>query len=257
MQQASISAIEYYLPDAVVSTSDLAAQFPEWSVEKIDRKTGIERRHIAAADQCSSDLAFEAASKLFASGKYSPESVDFILLCTQSPDYFLPTTACILQNRLGIPTTAGALDFNLGCSGFVYGLGLAQGLVSSGQASNVLLLTAETYTKFVHERDRSVRTIFGDAAAATLITAVEADRPYMGPFLYGTDGRGAENLIVKTGGMRCPRTEASSIAATDESGNIRSEDNLYMNGGEHIYVHADQRASERERLAIQSWPVDG
>ena len=189
MQQASISAIEYYLPDAVVSTSDLAAQFPEWSVEKIDRKTGIERRHIAAADQCSSDLAFEAASKLFASGKYSRNRSTSFFCDTQSPDYFLPTTACILQNRLGNTTTAGALDFNLGYSGFVYGLGLAQGLVSSGQASNVLLLTAETYTKFLHERDRSVRTIFGDAAAATLITAVEADRPYMGPFLYGTDGR--------------------------------------------------------------------
>ena len=97
-----------------------------------------------------------------------PESIDYLLLCTQSPDYFLPTTACLIQDRLGIPNTAGALDFNLGCSGYIYGLGLAEGLISTGQASNVLLLTAETYSKFLHPCDRSTRTIFGDAAAATL-----------------------------------------------------------------------------------------
>src|SRR6185437_6494269 len=118
--------------------------------------------------ECASDLGYQAAQKLFASGACTPAQVDYLLLCTQSPDYFLPTTACVLQDRLGIPTHAGALDFNLGCSGFVYGLGLAQGLIETGQAERVLLVTAETYSKFIHPRDRSVRTIFGDAAAATL-----------------------------------------------------------------------------------------
>jgi 3-oxoacyl-[acyl-carrier-protein] synthase-3 len=232
MLQAAISAIEYFLPERVVSTADLSAEFPEWSVEKIDDKTGIRYRHIADPDQCSSDLAFEAAQQLFASGACAPESIDFVLLCTQSPDYFLPTTACILQHRLGIPTTAGALDFNLGCSGFVYGLGLAQGLISSGQASRILLLTAETYSKFIHDRDKSVRTIFGDAAAATLVKAVDSDAPFIGPFVYGTDGRGGPNLIVPTGGLRRPRTVESGTAVSDKSGNVRSQDNLFMNGAE-------------------------
>jgi 3-oxoacyl-[acyl-carrier-protein] synthase-3 len=138
----------------------------------------------------------------------------------------------VLQLRLGIPTTAGAYDFNLGCSGFIYGLGQAEGLISSGQAANVLLVTAETYSKFIHPGDKSVRTLFGDAAAATLITAKESPSPMIGPFVYGTDGAGAENLIVKTGGMRAPRTEQSGIAVEAESGNIRSLDSLFMNGGE-------------------------
>ena len=131
--QASVFAIEYFLPQGVVSTADLAAEFPGWSVEKIDAKTGIHHRHIAGPEECSSDLAVSAARKLFESGACTPESIDFILLCTQSPDYFLPTTACLVQDRLGIPTTAGALDFNLGCSGFIYGLGMAQGLISPGR----------------------------------------------------------------------------------------------------------------------------
>jgi len=230
--QAAISAIEYFLPSNVVSTSDLSAEFPEWSVEKIDQKTGIQRRHIAAQEECSSDLAVNAAQRLFDSGACQPQSIDFILLCTQSPDYFLPTTACVIQDRLGIPTTAGALDFNLGCSGYIYGLGLAQGLISSGQASNVLLITAETYSKFIYPRDKSVRTIFGDAAAATLLKGVESEFAFIGPFIYGTDGRGGQNLIVPAGGMRRPRTEQTGAPVGDEDGNVRSLDNLYMNGPE-------------------------
>jgi 3-oxoacyl-[acyl-carrier-protein] synthase-3 len=232
MVHASVVAIEYYLPETAVSSKDLAAEFPEWSVDKIEQKTGIQRRHIAAKEECSSDLAEKAALALFKTGAARPQDIDFLLLCTQSPDYFLPTTACVLQHRLGIPTTAGAYDFNLGCSGFIYGLGQAEGLISSGQAANVLLVTAETYSKFIHPGDKSVRTLFGDAAAATLITAKESPSPMIGPFVYGTDGAGAENLIVKTGGMRAPRTEQSGIAVEAESGNIRSLDSLFMNGGE-------------------------
>jgi 3-oxoacyl-[acyl-carrier-protein] synthase III len=232
LMHAAISAIEYYLPETTVSTAQLSAEFPEWSVEKIDNKTGIFERHVAGPDECSSDLAVAAARKLFDSGACHPEDIDYLLLCTQSPDYFLPTTACLVQDRLGIPTTAGALDFNLGCSGYIYGLGLAEGLIATGQASKVLLLTAETYSKFLHPRDKSVRTIFGDAAAATLLTAVDSVQPPLGPFIYGTDGKGAPNLIVPTGGMRRARTAETAVTAEDESGNVRSQDSLFMDGAE-------------------------
>jgi 3-oxoacyl-[acyl-carrier-protein] synthase-3 len=230
--RAAITAIEYYLPPRVLTTEQLASEFPEWSVEKIDEKTGIHERHIAGPDQCASDLAVEAARRLFESGACRPDEVDFLLLCTQSPDYFLPTTACLVQERLGIPTRAGALDFNLGCSGFVYGLGLAQGLIETGQAASVLLIMAETYSKFLHPRDRSVRTIFGDAASATLLRGMNRDEPLLGPYVFGTDGRGAQNLIVPAGGAREPRNAASAVETEDESGNIRSRDNLFMNGTE-------------------------
>ena len=216
---AVIRAIEYYLPEGVLTSDQLSAAFPDWPVKKIEEKTGIRTRHIAGENECSSDLGIAAARRLFASGAARPEDIDYLLFCTQSPDYFLPTTACLVQDALGIPVHAGALDFNLGCSGFIYGLGLAKGLIESGQASNLLLITAETYSKFINPRDRSVRTLFGDAAAATLIQADQGNADALGPFAFGTDGKGARNLIVPSGGMRC--------RAAGETGN-----DLYMNGAE-------------------------
>ena len=227
---AAIAGLEYYLPDEVLSTDRLSAEFPEWGVEKIDAITGIHERHIAAPDQCSSDLAVQAAQKLFASGVCTADSIDYLLLCTQTPDHFLPPTACLVQDRLSIPRTAGALDFNLGSSGYVYGLGLAEGLISTGQASNVLLITADTYSKLIHPKDKSVRTIFGDAASATLVHRTPSSAPHIGPFVYGTDGSGAENLIVPRGGMRLRELDENPVQ--DEHGNVRTGDNLYMNGAE-------------------------
>ena len=228
--KSAIRAIEYHLPETVLSTEDLSKEFPEWSVKKIESKTGIRDRHIASPQDCSSDLGVAAAEKLFASTACTPGQIDYLLFCTQSPDYFLPTTACLVQNRLGIPTSAGALDFNLGCSGFIYGLGLAKGLVETGQARNVLLITAETYSKFINPRDKSVRTIFGDAAAATLIGSVDQVEDLTGPFVLGTDGRGGPNLMVPTGGMR--QRELSRADVQDSDGNWRSSGDLYMNGAE-------------------------
>lgn len=228
--RAAIQAIEYDLPEQILSSAQLAAEFPDWPVKKIEEKTGIRERHIAGAEECSSDLGVAAARKLFASGACEPATIDYLLFCTQSPDYFLPSTACVVQDRLGIPTSAGALDFNLGCSGFVYGLSLARGLIETGQCRRVLLITADTYSKFIHPLDKSVRTIFGDAAAATLIEAVDSDAPQIGPFIFGTDGRGAKDLIVATGGMRRPRTAETAVAVEAESGNWRSPDNLFMDG---------------------------
>ncbi len=227
---SALRAIAYHLPEHTLSSAGLSAEFPDWSVERIDSKTGIHARHIAAPDECASDLAVAAARKLFATGVVAPEDIDFVLFCTQSPDYFLPTTACLLQDRLGIPTTAGALDFNLGCSGYVYGLGLVEGLIASGQARSVLLLTGETYSKYMHPGDRSVRTIFGDAASATWLTSNEAAS--FGPFVYGTDGSGGQHLIVPAGGMRARLDEAAAIATTDSQGNVRSPSNLFMDGRE-------------------------
>jgi 3-oxoacyl-[acyl-carrier-protein] synthase-3 len=143
-----------------------------------------------------------AAVRLFEEFDIAPESIDFLLLCTQSPDYPLPTTACVMQDRLGLRTSCGALDFNLGCSGFVYGLSLADGLVRGGAANRVLLITAETYSKYIHPTDRSLRTIFGDGAAATLIE--RSPTPTMTAFQFGTDGAGADTLLVLNRGIRPP-----------------------------------------------------
>jgi len=231
MRTARLRAISSFLPDAVLSNDTLAELYPGWSAEKILEKTGVRERRIAAPGETAADLAYGAALKLFAEAGVEPGEIDFLLFCTQAPDYILPTTACLLQARLGLRQDCGALDFNLGCSGFVYGLALAKGLIESRAANRVLLLTADTYSRFIHPGDKSVRTLFGDGAAASLIEAVETDRVMIGPFVFGTDGRGASNLMVPTGAARRARDAETAAETTDESGNVRSLDNLYMNGG--------------------------
>jgi 3-oxoacyl-[acyl-carrier-protein] synthase-3 len=202
MKQAYIKGVSYYLPEEVLTNEMISRDHPEWSVEKISAKTGIHSRHIASADEYSSDMAITAAEALIKEYNIDRTIFDYVILCTQSPDYFLPTTACILQERLSLPQHVGAIDFNLGCSGYVYGLGLAKGLIVSEQASNILLITAETYSKFMHKDDKSNKTLFGDAAAATWISNEPGEYGAVQRFTYGTDGSGAESLIVKNGGMR-------------------------------------------------------
>ena len=204
--------------------------FPDRPADKILDKLGIRERRIAAADETAADLAYEAACKLLDSGIVARDEIDFLILCTQAPDYILPTSACLLQSRLGLPTGIGAFDINLGCSGFVYGLSIATGMIASGAARNVLLLTADTYSKFINDGDRSVRTLFGDGAAATLVGLAAAAGEAIGPFVFGTDGRGANSLIVPTGGARRARTAETALPIADPSGNVRAPDNLFMNG---------------------------
>jgi len=201
MRHAVLKGVEYALPDSVLSNEDLAKDFPEWSIEKIEAKTGISQRHIARADEYASDFACLAAQKLFASYKVTAEAIDFILYCTQSPDYALPTTACMLQERLACSNAVGALDYNLGCSGYVYGLAMAKGLIETHQANNVLLLTADTYSKYIEPNDKTVRTIFGDGASASWI-GNDASQVSIFPAAFGTDGRGAKNLIAHGSGLK-------------------------------------------------------
>lgn len=227
-----ITHISYFLPEKTLTNDDLAIEYESnWNSKKIYKKTGIKSRHIAATET-TSQLAARAAEKLFSESGFPKDKIDFLLLCTQSPDYFLPTTACIVQDILGLPTSCGAFDFNLGCSGFVYGLAITKGLIAGGMAKNVLLLTVETYTKYIHPKDKSVRTIFGDGAAATLITHEEGDPCKIGEFVFGTDGKGASNLIVPAGAMAMPKSEETVKEMVDEQGNVRSLNNLYMNGPE-------------------------
>ena len=227
MNKAYIKGLTYYLPEKVMTNEELVTEFPEWSVDKVAQKVGVDSRHLAAVDETAGDMAEKAARKLFEEYGVSPKEIDFMMLCTQSPDYFLPSTACVLQDRLGIPTTSGAFDYNLGCSGCIYGMAMAKGLIASGVAKNVLLLTAETYNKYLHPSDKSNRSIFGDGAAACLISTEGFAE--IGEFSLGTDGSGANNLIVKTGAAR--QKTATGKFIEDEEGHVWYDDYLYMNGG--------------------------
>jgi len=229
---AAIATITTHLPAGELRNEDLANELGDWTADKIFEKTGIRTRRIAAEHECASDLGVAAAQRLFETGVCDPGDIDFLIFCTQSPDYFLPATACTMQARLGLRTSCGALDINQGCSGFVYGLALAKSLVEAGTASCVLLVTADTYSKFLHPRDRTVRTIFGDGAAATLVVRSDAEDEAIGPFVMGTDGQGACQLIVPVGGLRRRPTSETGVATEAEGGSWRSEQNLYMNGPE-------------------------
>jgi len=211
----------------VVTNDELAEQSGRWSAAKIEKKVGIRERHVVEENETALDLAYEASVKVLKG--YDKDKIDFLILCTESPDYFLPASACILQDKLGLPTRVGAFDFNQGCSGYIYGLAIAKSFINSGMGTSVLLITSDTVTKYIHEKDFSNRTIFGDAAAASIIEKNEEECIF--EFVLGTDGRGWNNLVVPSGGLR-RRYNPDEEAVEDESGNFRTSNNLFMNGTE-------------------------
>lgn len=231
MSSIFVKGIEYAIPGASETNDDLQREFPDWRMSEVYSKSGIWSRPIAKTSETASDLSCIAALDLFEKQPGAKDEVDYILNCTQSPDYPIPTTACILQDRLGLGTSIGALDFNLGCSGYIYGLQLATALIGTRQAESVLLLTGDTYSKYINRQDRTVRSLFGDGAAATLVSATGTEPMFeLGNFAVGTDGRGAGSLIVPSGGHRTPKGPETSTEFQDAAGCTRSQENLAMDG---------------------------
>jgi 3-oxoacyl-[acyl-carrier-protein] synthase-3 len=224
---AIIKTLGVYLPEFILTNIHLAEEFGRWEPEKIESKLGIKERHISAENETAGDMAYYAALKVFED--YDKGKIDMLILCTQSPDYFLPTTACVLQNRLELKTDLCAYDFNLGCSGFVYGLAMAKSFINTGIASSVLLITSETYSKHIHPKDLALKTVFGDGAVATVIESSEDEHVF--EFVLGTDGSGKENLIVPNGGFRNSYNPLALEKKTD-SDDIYTDNNLFMNGPE-------------------------
>lgn len=251
---ARIAAIAVHLPEAVLDNHELSRCFPIWEAEQIEAKLGIRERRIAAPDETAGDLAVAAAEKLFAAHDIDRQEIDFLLLCTQTPDYPIPGVACMVQDRLGLPKRVGALDVALGCSGYVYCLSLAAGLIAAGAARRVLLLTADTYSKIIHPGDRSVRPLFGDGATASLIEADGAAQSHVGPFVFGTDGSGARHLILEAGGTRLPRSPETARTREDASGVVRSADTLAMNGPAILaFTNREVPGSFDELLSKARW----
>jgi 3-oxoacyl-[acyl-carrier-protein] synthase-3 len=248
VKYAAIGPIAIHLPERVETNDELSKLFPRWDLDLIYSKTGIQERHIAAPGETASDLGVAAAEKLFSQYNIDRTTIDFLLFCTQTPDYPLPTTACLMQHRLGLPTSVGALDFNLGCSGFVYGLSLADGLIRSGAAGRVLLITAETYSKYIDAEDRSLRTIFGDAAAATLIEPSEMQS--ISAFRFGTDGSAGDALIVNSGGAR-PAEDAMQPRTR-----MRWNSKLYMDGPGLIRITLDTIPPMIDRILAEGQATD-
>lgn len=217
--KAYITKITTYLPETIIANEQ----------NRLTRKTGIRYRHIAGEHETAGDLAFHACKKLLI-GDVPATTIDFLLVCTQSPDYILPATSCILHNRLGLRLDCGAIDYNHGCSGYVYGLSLAKAMLESGQAKRVLLVTAETYSKYIHPEDNTVLPLFGDAATATLLDAFETEQEGIKGVFLGTDGSGADKLIIPAGAARNPYGKTPVDETIDKYSNKRTNYHLYMNG---------------------------
>lgn len=227
MQVIGIEAMEFSLPAAVVTNEDLAAENPAWRMEQVAAKSGVISRHIASVGETALDLAFLACEALLQ--KVTKEEIDGIVFCTQTPDYLMPSNAFLLQERLGLPDRMLAFDINLACSGFVYGLAICRGLILGGQGSRLLLVNGDTYSRLINPGDRSARVLFGDGAAATLVSA-EATRLKLIDFELWSSGRNWRKFCVPAGGFREPKDITSGQEEVDNSGNRRSREDIHMDG---------------------------
>ena len=226
-----IEAISYHLPEKVLTNQELVSRFPGLKIDDLTRLTGVTERHIAAEGETAADVAVKAAEKLFTEHSVDRNSIDFILFNTQWSDYITPASACIIQDRLKIPQHAGALDISQGCTGYIYGLSVARGLIETGSARRILLLTSDTITRSIHPQDKSNQAIFGDGAAATLVSATSGETgPHIGNCIFGTDGSGYQEIIIRHGGARYPLPEFQTADSTDNFGNTRNDACFYMNG---------------------------
>ena len=252
---ARIGNIEVYLPEYIETNELLLNDFPDADFSNLEKKVGIKQRHIAGENETALDLAYFAAKKILNNVK--AEDIDFLILCSQSPDYYLPTSACILQDRLALRKDIGALDFNLGCSGYIYGLALAKGLIAANIAKKILFVTSETYSKHIHRKDKANRSIFGDGATATI---VDNNKHGIFEFELGTDGSGYDKLIVPNGCFR-NKYEFQPDSFEYGSGNITDNNHLYMNGPEIFNFTIENipgivtKILDKNELTIQEYPI--
>lgn len=230
ISQIRLEGVACAVPEKATPVAEEYAHLDSREIEKICTGIGVRKRHMADAAQCTSDLCCAAAERLLAAADWRPETIDALILVTQTGDYLLPATSCTLQHRLGLPNSCAAFDVNLGCSGYVYGLWLMSSLMSAGRLRRGLVLTGDTISRICSAQDRATRPLFGDAGTATALTW-DDDAPEM-CFRLGTDGSGRDHLIVPAGGFRNPRSASSAMPTVREGGNIRSDEQLLMNGAE-------------------------
>lgn len=223
-----IEHIEYYLPEKIVTNQDLQKQHTDWDLKKVEGKSGVFQRHIAAPDQTAYDLAKEAVTKLFEQNIVGKEQIDGILFCTQSPDYIMPSNAFLIHKEFGFKSNVWAFDYNLACSGYIYGLAIARGFIETKMASNILLITADTYSRYINENDRSTKVLFGDGAAVSLITAGDSSDIFDAEL--ASEGSEYEAFYIPSGGCKIPKSDQTKVMVADRSGNERTLEDIHMNG---------------------------
>jgi 3-oxoacyl-[acyl-carrier-protein] synthase-3 len=227
--RVKIADSAYYLPGHTVTNQELLEENPTWDIHQLEQSTGVAKRHITDDGETALDLSFQACQKLFSHNKEALNQIDGIIFCTQGGDYIMPPNACILHGMLDLPEQVFAFDFNLACSGYIYGMALAQGLIFSGTAKTILLVNADTYSKYIHKHDRSARVLFGDGAAVSLITISDSTQGII-DIQCATSGKDYDKFIIPAGGCRVPKSTETCLPHTDASGNVRTLEHIHMNG---------------------------
>lgn len=222
-----IKSIEYYLPETIVTNNDLQKENPDWKLKKIVEKTGVVQRHIASKDETAFDLSVKACDKLFQTNDKS--EIDGIIYCTQSPDYIMPPNSFLLHKHLGLKDSVFAYDFNHACTGYIYCLAMAHAFVKAGIAKKILLITADTYSKYINPKDRSTRVLFGDGASATIVNE-SSKRKGIIDIDLSSAGKGYNKFWIPAGGLRLPKSDSTSIEVFDNRGNKRTQNDIEMDG---------------------------
>lgn len=226
---SSIDGISYALGDLEITNDQLAKENPDWEMLKVVERAGVFKRSIAKEGQTSLDLSFTSSKNVLEMLDLRAHDVDALIYCTQSPDYLLPPNSSLLHGLLGMPQNVMAFDISHACSGFVYSLGIANGLIKSNTASRVLIVTADTYSRYIHPSDRSIRPLFGDAAASTIISA--SSKMLIKDIIFGSSGKHADRFILKNGGSRNgPRFENMPDKSSEVMKEIVDPNYISMNG---------------------------
>lgn len=244
-----IRDIAYYLPESIITNEQLSLENPSWDIKQLEERIGVKERHIAGGSETALDLAVKACEKLFLNHPDLKPLIDGIIFCTQSGDHIMPPNSCILHGRLKLHEEVFAFDFNLACSGYVYGLVLARGLMYANNAKHILLVNADTYSKYINPQDRSVRILFGDGAAVTWISSCAQGTGVI-DVLCATSGLKFDSFIIPAGGCRMPKSILTSIPKIDENGNVRTLENIHMKGMD-ILVFVNSRIPKQIRQILE------
>ena len=222
-----IKSIEYYLPETIISNDDLQKENPDWNLEEVTEKSGVHQRHIAGDNETAYDLSIKACNKLFKD--HNKNDIDGIIYCTQSPDYIMPSNSFLLHNYLNLKDEVFAYDFNHACTGFIYSLAMANAFIIAGMAKEILLINADTYSKYINSKDRSTRVLFGDGAAATIVRKSNGRKGIIDIDL-SSSGSNYKKFWIPAGGLRLPKSPNTYDEIVNVRGNIRSNNDIEMDG---------------------------
>ena len=254
--RVKIKDIAYHLPEQVVTNEDLHKENTDWDMELVEARAGVVKRYITQKDETALDLAFQACNKLLNDHKDFHAAIDAIIFCTQSPDYIIPPNSCLLHKMLNLPEDVFAFDFTLACSGYIYGLALAQGLIGSKLAKNILLVNADTYSKYIHKQDRSARVLFSDGAAASWICASDSEDGII-DIQCATSGSGFDKLYIPAGGCRIPKSDHTADPVVNDNANAPLLENIHMDGmGILTFVNTKVPQQIRNLLARNKLTTD-